>query len=169
MGDITNRKHWHGDLIRFTIKDFEDWCNEYSLKTIERIRFVDAVKNLPNAKANEPQAPTPQEQQTRTFIYLSKEEQSQREKFEDMKANIEILMTSINNIDKTRSSNEKSLINNVNNACDEIQTLVEQLRTNLLSQLQVLCIMTSQYMYNRCFVTICTPKLKLKSITDITD
>ena len=45
------------ELITFTTNDLKDWCNEHSLGTIERRRFVNAVKSLPNAQSNIPDKP----------------------------------------------------------------------------------------------------------------
>ena len=45
------------ELTTFTNNDLERWCDENQLRTIERRRFINAVKSLPNAQASKPDAP----------------------------------------------------------------------------------------------------------------
>ena len=122
------------ELVTFTVKNVEDWCKEHSLKTIETIRLVNAIKSLPNSAAN-------YETLIRTergFIYLNQKEQLQREKFEEMITNVQALMENIDNINQSRQINEQSLITQVNDTCDKIQTFVENIRADLLSQVRLI-------------------------------
>ena len=123
------------ELVTCTIKDLEDWCNEHSLKTMERRRFVNAIKSLPNAQSNINVQP-PKEK----IIFLGNEEKEQLSQFDEMKDNVNKMIKSINSIEnKTKVD---GVIEEINKVCDEIVTFVEKLRKNLLQQVyQHVCIL----------------------------
>ena len=111
------------ELVTFTTKDLEDWCNEHSLKTIERRRFVNAVKSLPNAQANKPKF---------TPVFLGNEEKEQLNEFDEMTSNVK------NMIDKIKEIKDSTCVENVvqkiNDVCDEIEAFVAAWRKQLLKQ-----------------------------------
>ena len=127
------------ELITFTVKDLEDWCNEHSLKIIERRRFLNAVKSLPNAQSNIEHTKTkivkvevPVEVPVTMPIFLGNEEKEQLNKFDEMKHNVEQMMKDINEIET--KSNTDSVVKEINTVCDEIESIVKKLRRNLLQQ-----------------------------------
>ena len=115
------------ELATCTIKDLEDWCNEHSLKTMERRRFVNAIKSLPNAQANV--------QPVKEIVFLGNEEKEQLSQFDDMKNNVNKMMKSINAIEN--KSKVDGVIEEINKVCDEMVTFVEKLRKNLLQQVYI--------------------------------
>ena len=117
------------ELITFTIKDLEDWCNEHSLKTIERRRFLNAVKSLPNAQSNQPEI---QSKIATMPMFLGNEEKEQLSQFDDMKNNVEEMIRDINEI-KTKT-NTDGVMKEINRVCDKIESFVKTLRRNLLQQ-----------------------------------
>ena len=117
------------DLTKFRIKDLDKWCDENSLKAIEQTRFIEAVKALPNAQANEPITEPPI-----IKLYLGKEEQEQIEQFKKMEQNINTLIEHINVIDQLSERNTNNLTQSINDACDKLETFVKQLRKDLLNQ-----------------------------------
>ena len=116
-----------GDLLTFTSEDLKDWCNEHSLKTIERRRFMNAVKALPNAEANKQQMKV-------VKVYLGNEEKEQMKQFDEMKTNINKLIDNIQDIIKKKTCDEENVIKDINTVCDQMQVYVENLRKNLLQQ-----------------------------------
>ena len=73
------------ELVTFTNEDLKDWCNEHSLKTIERRRFLNAVKSLPNATANKKLDNEPKI----IPVLIGNEEKEQLSQFDEMKKNVE--------------------------------------------------------------------------------
>ena len=123
------------DLLTFTIEDLKDWCNEHSLKTIERRRFINAIKALPNAEeAKSIAKPQIQIQKEIVKVYIDKEEKEQMKQFDEMKTNINTIMNNIESINKQKKENTENIIKEINNVCDKIQTFVESLRKNLLQK-----------------------------------
>ena len=121
------------ELITFTIKDLEDWCNEHSLKTIERRRFVNAIKSLPNAQSNKPDnKPKIVEVPVPMPIFLGNEEKEQLSQFDEMKNNVQQMIKEIKEI-QTKSSTD-GVVKQINSVCNEIESFVETLRRNLLQQ-----------------------------------
>ena len=124
------------ELITCTIDDLEDWCNEHSLKTIDRKRFVNAIKSLPNAQSNIESTRTKiVEVPVHVPIFLGNEEKEQFSQFAEMKNNVENMIHDINEI-KTKSA-ANGIILGINNCCDQIQSFVEALRGDLLKQVFV--------------------------------
>ena len=115
-----------GDLISWRVKDIDNWCDENSLKTKERTRFITAIKNLPNAQAAKPK-PT-------IMLYLEKEHKQQIQQFEQMEQNINILIERIDDINKQENVNTKNITQWINDVCNEMEALVKQLKTDLLSK-----------------------------------
>ena len=113
------------ELLTFTNKDLEEWSGEHSLKTIERRRFINSIKSLPNCHANKPQF---------VKIFLGNEEKEQLKKFDDMEKNVKKMIENVNNIDKHKQTNAGNIIKEINNVCNQIQTFVENLRTKLLQK-----------------------------------
>ena len=113
------------ELSAFRVKDLDNWCDENHLRTIERTRFINAVKSLPNAKANK------RDNQPK-IVFLGNEEKEQLSQFDDMKNNVTNM---INHIHKFQNkSNVDKVAGEINSVCDEIQSYVETLRKNLLAQ-----------------------------------
>ena len=115
------------ELSLFRVKDLDNWCDENHLRTIERTRFINAVKSLPNAKANKP------ENQAKIVpVLIGNEEKDQLSQFDDMKNNVKNM---INHVNKLQNKlNVDKVIEEINNICDDIQSRVETLRKNLLTQ-----------------------------------
>ena len=105
------------ELVTFTIKDLEDWCIEHSLKTIERRRFVNAIKSLPNAQSNNLQAS--KEKIIEVPIFLGNEEKEQLSQFDDMRNNVNKMIKHINEIET--KSNVNGVILEINKVCDSIE------------------------------------------------
>ena len=131
------------ELITFTVEDLKDWCNEHKLKIIERRRFLNAIKSLPNAQSNiqvsEPKI-------VEVPIFLGNEEKEQLNQFDDMKNNVENMIKCVTEI-KTKM-NVDNVIEEINKVCDKIESFVETLRKNLLKQVYVLifvhmCVLSS--------------------------
>ena len=126
------------ELTTFTIKDLEDWCIEHSLKTIERRRFVNAVKSLPNAQSN---VQPLKEKIVEVPIFLGNEEKEQLSQFDEMKNNVNKMIKHINEIHKKSNANGVHVIQEINKVCDEIQSVVEKVRKTLLQQVYLyLCV-----------------------------
>ena len=117
------------ELSSFRIKDLDNWCDENQLKAIEKMRFLNAVKSLPNSQAN-----TPDNEPKIVPILIGNEEKEQLSQFDDMKNNVKNMMNHINKLQNT--SNVDEVIKGINNVCDEIQSYVETLRKNLLNQVK---------------------------------
>ena len=121
------------ELITFTNEDLKDWCNEHSLKTIERRRFLNAVKSLPNANANRKIKDNDHDHEPKIVpVFLGNEEKEQLNQFDEMKNNVENMMNYINQL--KNELNVDKVIKEINNICDDIQSHVEKLRTNLLNE-----------------------------------
>ena len=119
------------ELITFRTNDLDDWCNEHSLKTIERRRFLNAVKSLPNAQANKPDN-KPKVVEVPVPIFLGNEEKEQLSQFSKMEENVQNMINHINEMEN--KSNVDKIIKEIDNVCDGIQSFVEKLRKNLLKQ-----------------------------------
>ena len=65
------------ELSAFRVKNLDIWCDENHLRTIERTRFINAVKLLPTANANKPQV---------VRVSLGNEENEQLSQFDEMEA-----------------------------------------------------------------------------------
>ena len=115
------------ELITFTNEELKDWCNEHSLKTIEKKRFINGVKSLPNAQANksdnEPKI---------VAVLVGNEEKEHLSQFDEMKNNVQNMMNHISEVQN--KSNQDKIIQEIDNVCDKIQSFVEALRKNLLKQ-----------------------------------
>ena len=109
------------ELHTFTTEDLKDWCNEHKLKTIERRRLINAVKEIPKSKASKPQ-----------FIFLGHEEKEQINQFKQMENNVKSILSTINDINEKKKVNVDSIIEEINNVCNQIQTFVEDLRKTTL-------------------------------------
>ena len=119
------------ELITCTTKDLEDWCNENELRMIERRRFLNAVKLLPNTQANkrnDHDAP----EIVQLPIFLGNEEKEQLNKFDEMENNVQKVIDCIKQIKD--STKVDKVIQEINIVCDEIETFVAALRKNLLQQ-----------------------------------
>ena len=121
------------ELLTFTSNDLEEWCYENQLKTIERRRFVNAVKALPEAEANKPPPNV-------VKVFLGNEEKEQLAQFDDMKTNIKKMINEISDMNKKKQLNVDDIIKDIDNVCHQMQTLVENLRKNLLVQVMSLCV-----------------------------
>ena len=119
------------ELTTFRTNDLDDWCNEHSLKTIERRRFLNAVKSLPNAQANKP-VNKPRVVEVPVPIFLGNEEKEQLSQFDKMEENVTNMMNHINKI--KNKSNADKLVEEINSVCNEIQSYVEKLRKDLTRQ-----------------------------------
>ena len=117
------------ELLTFTTNDLEDWCNEHNLKTIERRRFINAVKKLPNygqrVNNDETQAKT-------EVVFLGHEEKEKLNQFYEMENNVSKFIDLVHDI-QTKSSIENG-IKQINCVCDQIQAFVANLRKNLIRQ-----------------------------------
>ena len=122
------------ELITFTTKDLEDWCNEHSLKTIERRRFLNAVKSLPNIQSPNIDS-NKQVQIVRVPVFLGNEEKEQLNAFDEMEGNITKIMNHVKEM-KNSTAIDK-VIEEINNVCDEIETHVASLRKKLLKQVHL--------------------------------
>ena len=100
------------------------------MKTIERRRFINAVKSIPNCQAVKNTKP----QQPIVKIYLGNEEKEQMKQFNSMKTNvnkkIKIIETAINQ----SKIHVKKVNVDINAVCNQLIQLVDQLRSNLLKQ-----------------------------------
>ena len=114
------------ELITFTNSELKDWCDENHLRIIEKKRFVNAIKSLPNSQATQHDEPKI------VPIFLGNEEQEQLSQFDKMEKSITNLMNYISEIEN--KSNVEKVVQEINDACDEIQSFVETLRKNLLHQ-----------------------------------
>ena len=117
------------ELITCTAKDLEDWCNENQLRMIERRRFLNAAKCLPNVQANKSHVPKI------IPVFLGNEEKEQLNKFDEMENNVETVIDCVKQI-KDLTKVDK-VIHEINNICDEIETFVAVLRENLLQQVYI--------------------------------
>ena len=117
------------ELITCTTKDLEDWCNENELRMIERRRFLNAVKSLPNAQSNKPDNINTNKPQIVT-VFLGNEEKEQLNKFDEMKNNVEKVIDCIKQIKD--STKVDKVIEEINNVCDKIEMWVAALRKKLL-------------------------------------
>ena len=114
------------ELVTFTVEEVREWCNEHSLKLIEKKRFLNAVKSLPNSQANKP------DESKIVTVFLGNEEKEQLSQLDDMKNNVENIIDHINEIENKSKVDE--IIKEINNVCDEIQSYVERLRQTTVSQ-----------------------------------
>ena len=117
------------ELTTFTNEELKEWCNENSLKIIEKKRFVKAVKLLANSQANK----TDNEAKI-VSVFVGNEEKEQLTQFDNMKNNVKNMMNHIHQFGK--KSNVDKIIKEINSVCDEIQSCVEKLRNNLLNQVR---------------------------------
>ena len=111
------------ELITLTNEELKDWCNENSLKTMDKKRFINAVKSLPNAQANRPDNEP---------VSIGNEEKEQISQFDEMKNNVKNVMNYISQVQN--KSDVDKIIQEINDVCDKIQSFVESLRKNLLKQ-----------------------------------
>ena len=115
------------ELSAFRVKDLDNWCDENHLKTIERTRFINAVKSLPNSQANKP------ENEGKLIpVLIGNEEKEQLTQFGEMENNVKNMINHIEEL-KTKS-NFDNVIEEINVVCDEIKSHVEELRQDLLKQ-----------------------------------
>ena len=123
---LSNESITYDELITFTIEDLKDWCDEHNLKTIERRRFLNAVKSLPNAQASKT---NDKPQIVEVAIFLGNEEKEQLNTFDEMEKNIKQFLNAVNDI--KNKANVTNVIKEINTVCDQIHILVESLRTSL--------------------------------------
>ena len=116
------------ELTTFRTRDLDTWADEHELKTIERRRFINAVKALPNADANKPIKPQI------VKVYLGKEEKEQMQKFSEMETNVNKLITNVNEMTNENKSNVENVIKDIDSVCNQMQVFVENLRQKLLKQ-----------------------------------
>ena len=109
---------------------------EHQIKTIERRRFINAVNKLKDEKQ------TPQSiSQTQIQIQNNKDEEKEQTnelEFDKMIDNVENIIKQTNSINKKQNKNITSVINNVNNICDEIEMYIKQLRKSLIENLKTI-------------------------------
>lgn len=117
------------ELVTFTSDDIKDWCNEHNLKTIERRRFINAVKALPNAEINKPK---PSKEKEIVKVYLTKEEKEQMIEFNTMKHTVHKMIKDIGEIKAKNKSNVTTITKEINSFCNQIQIFIEQLRAKCL-------------------------------------
>ena len=122
------------ELLTFRTTDLDYWSDEHELKAIERRRFINAVKALPNAEANKPSTAKP----NIVKIYLGNEEKEQIKQFGDMKANVNKMKHTIEQMNGKNQTNAENAIKDVNNVCNQIQTFVENLRNKLLKKVKLI-------------------------------
>ena len=118
------------ELITFTIEDLTDWCNEHSLKIIERRRFVNAVKALPNSEANKPSKPKIVE------ILLDTEEKEQLSQLDEMKNGVRKTIDMINTFEIEDQNKMDEISKEIRVICDEFSSLAEKVRKHLLQELE---------------------------------
>ena len=122
------------ELTTFTNEDLKDWCNEHSLKTIERRRLLNAVKSLLNAQANiEPEKT--KIVQVEVPVFLGNEEKEQLNQFDEMKKNVTSMIHHINEMQI--KINVDRVVQKINQVCDEIESFVKTLRRNLLQKVYI--------------------------------
>ena len=154
------------ELITFTVKDLEDWCNEHHLKTVDRRRFINAIKALPNSESHKESingsrigspisspllSPRSQAMQ---FVFVGNEEKEQMTKLNEMTRNGSKLMENIKNINEKGRQSMNDVIGEINQVCDQVQEYVEQLRKNLLNEVYfVICVLFYNYQNTIFFVT----------------
>ena len=132
------------ELSTFTTEDLKDWCDEHSLKTIERRRFLNAVKSLPNWKppanvnANNPATSAATAKPKIVTVFLGNEEKEQLTQFDEMKNNVKNMMHGI--VKLKDKSNVDKVVQEIDSVCDKIESFVKQLRNNLLKQVLVIYI-----------------------------
>ena len=114
------------ELLTFRTSDLDGWCDEKQLKMIERRRFLNAVKALPNANANEAQ-----------IVFVGNEEKEQMSRFEEMENNVTNIINSIDEINEKKKLNVNEIIKEINNVCDEIEAVLKQVRKDLLVQVSI--------------------------------
>ena len=125
------------ELITFRANDLDDWCNEHSLKTIERRRFLNAVNSLKNENngnkhTNNSNSNTKVE--PARLVFVGNEEKEQINQFNQMSQNVETMIKFVNNINENSVKNVNVAINEINGVCDKIESFVKQLREKLLAK-----------------------------------
>ena len=126
------------ELLTFTNQDLERWCDEHKLKTIERRRFINAIKALPNAEtANKPEI---------VKMFLGDEEKEQLKQFDEMKSNINAMIDIVGKIKEKQETSINDVIKDINKLCDDIciEKLAQEMRKDLLEHVCVFAV----YVYN---------------------
>ena len=127
------------ELVTFTIDELTGWCNEHSLKIVEKKRFINAVKSLPNSQANKKEETKIKVQKEKEFIFLGNEEKEQINTFGQMQNNIKKMINVINDINNKKNANVENVIEEINGICKQVKSLVEILRNNLTKQVLCCC------------------------------
>ena len=109
------------ELITFTVDDLTDWCKEHSLTTIERRRFVNAVKALPNCQAN-------------VDILLDNKEKDHLSQFDEMKNGVLKTIDMINKFEIEEKNNMDNISKEIDDAYDEFISFADKLRNHLLQE-----------------------------------
>ena len=117
------------ELSTFRTKDLDIWSDENHLRAIERRRFINAVKSLPNSQAGKPDI---QPKIVPVLIGNEEKEQLNQLQFDEMTNSVENMIHHINKLQN--KSNVDKTIEEINSVCDEIQSFVETLRKNLSKQ-----------------------------------
>ena len=124
------------ELITFRVNDLDDWCNEHSLKTIERRRFLNAVNSLKNENNgnNINNSNNNTKAQPARLVFVGNEEKEQINQFNQMSQNVETMIKCVNNINENSVKNVNVTRNEINSVCDKIESFVKQLRKKLLAK-----------------------------------
>ena len=122
------------ELVTFTVEDLKDWCNEHSLKTIERRRFLNAVSSLKNENNNINSNNSNTKAGATRLVFVGNEEKEQINQFNQMSQNVQTMINCVNNINENSTKNINVAIKEINIVCDKIESFVKQLRKNLLAK-----------------------------------
>ena len=122
------------ELITFRANDLDDWCNEHSLKTIERRRFLNAVNSLKNENNGNNVNNSNTKAQPARLVFVGNEEKEQINQFNQMSQNVQTMINCANNINENSTKNINVAIKEINVVCDKIESFVKQLRQNLLAK-----------------------------------
>ena len=126
------------ELTTFTNQDLVDWSNEQNLKIIERRRFINAVKSLKQHKQSNNNNNNNNTNEVKIVrVFLGNEEKEQLSKFDEMEKNINQMIDVTNDINNKKNNNVNNLIEEVNSVCDEMQSFVDSLRKDLLTQFKL--------------------------------
>lgn len=114
------------DIMSFREQDLHEWCKENNIKVALKIKFITAIKQLPQWKKN-------QQWLNAQFIYLTEEHKQQISEFQEMFNKTKSIIIKLHEImNKSLKSNILNAKQTVNHTCDDLTTIIETLRANLL-------------------------------------
>lgn len=120
-GDLTLQ-----DLLDCSESDLTALCNDYNIKTVQKNRFVKAIKKLPNSNANNKNKPS--------FVFLTTNEQNNINKLSKLSTATRDIIAKTNEISDNSQANVTDSKNTIENLFIQLRQWLDNMEQEILVQ-----------------------------------